>query len=97
LTINGTELCDPNPIEERKRRERRERGLVFAGIVIINLLLADFVVQDILLRHIPESLDLASELIAAGYNLISMLLILGFLAYETSKAYSFLLNYGLDS
>ncbi len=91
MPVNRGKLGE-GPIEERKRKERRERRLVFAGIVIFNLLLADTIVQNILLRPMPESLDLPNELVVVGYNLAAVLLILGFLVYETSKAYSFLLK-----
>lgn len=66
--------------------------MVFAGIIIINLWLADTVVQNILLRPIPSSPDIMQEVIALVGNIAGSIIILLFLGYETSKVYNFLLK-----
>ena len=71
--------------------------MVFAGIVIINAILADLVIENILLRPVPQSFDLTQELVWIGYSIVGSLIVLGFLIYETSKAYNFLLKSESDS
>ena len=73
---------------------RHERGqrLVFSGIVLVNLLLTGLIAHDALAVSPPAYGDLTSELMAMGYNLAFVVILLGFLAHETSKAYGFLVR-----
>jgi hypothetical protein len=78
----------------KRRSPRRKHGWSWAlfGIVLVNLLLTELIAQDVLAWSLPAHADSTGELLMLGYNLISVIALLGFLAHETSKVYAFLIR-----